>query len=94
MPNNAPIRTLLLSGNLKNNDISLKLYPISDFNKGRWNMCVAQIIYHIKDDIVDEICGISSNLIKSTTFTAQNEIQTVYQTSNMFLVTGIKNSLC
>jgi hypothetical protein len=90
MPNSAPIKTLLLSGNLKNN-ISLKLYPVSDFNQGRWNMCVTQLIYHIKQDAVDEICGISTNLIKGTKFTAENEIQTIFQPLNLFLIQGKKN---
>jgi hypothetical protein len=62
---NAPIKTLLLKGNLKDNFIAIKLHPLSEFTQGRWNCCVSQMIYYLKQDLLtDRICGLSSNLIK------------------------------
>jgi len=89
---NAPIKTLLLKGNLKNNFISAKLYPVTEFTQGRWNFCVSQMIYYLKEDLVkDKICGISTNLIKGQVFNTSNEIETVFQTLNIFLIQGKKN---
>ena len=89
---NGPIKTFYLKGNLRNNVISTTLYPISEYSQGRWNFCVSQMIYHIKqDNIQDEICGLSTNFIKSTKFTSNNQIETIYQILNVFLIQGKLN---
>ena len=50
------------------------------------------MIYHIKqDNIQDEICGLSTNFIKSTKFTSNNQIETIYQILNVFLIQGKLN---
>jgi hypothetical protein len=93
------IKTLTLKGNLKDNYISVRLYPINDFSQGRWNMCVTQLIYHLKNDVeiknvtqsVKEICGVSSNFVKGTKFNSSNELETIYQNLNLFLLQGLKN---
>jgi hypothetical protein len=50
------------------------------------------MIYYLKEDLVkDKICGISTNLIKGQVFNTSNEIETVFQTLNIFLIQGKKN---
>ena len=93
------IKTLTLKGNLKNNSISASLYPISDFSQGRWNICISQLIYHLRNEVkiddvtqsVKEICGVSTNLVKTTKVNSSNQLETVYQNLNLFLVQGQKN---
>jgi hypothetical protein len=62
-------------------------------------MCVTQLIYHLKNDVqfknvaqsVKEICSVSSNFVKGTKFNSSNELETIYQNLNLFILQGLKN---
>jgi hypothetical protein len=93
------IKTFILKGNKTKQFLSCKFHPLSDFSVGRWNICISQLIYHIKSDIVidediqtiKEVCGVSLNLVKGSQFNAANEVQTVFQNLNIFILQGKKN---
>jgi hypothetical protein len=95
-----PINTFTLRGKL-NGLCSIKLYPYNEFQQGRWNICVSQLIYHIKNDVkindkivlnYKEICGCSCNFVKTKQYSVKtNELETVFQNLNLFLIQGPKN---
>jgi hypothetical protein len=95
---NAPIKTLFLKGNLKDG-IKIKLYPFSEFQQGRWNFSISQLIFNLKNEVningkvqsVKEICGLLCNFIKGTQYSVKNEIETIYQNLYMFILQGLKS---
>jgi predicted transposase YbfD/YdcC len=94
----APIKTLYLKGTLTEG-IKIKLYPFSEFQQGRWNICISQMIFHLTNEVrikekiipIKDICAVSCNFIKVTQYSEANELQTVFQNLNIFLLQGTKN---
>jgi hypothetical protein len=87
-----PIKIVLLTGNVKSDSLFVKLHPISEYMHGRWNLCISQMIYHLKEITqVDQICGISTNFVKGTKYTESNEIETIFQPLNIFILQGKNN---
>ena len=82
----APIKSVLISGNL-NSDLIYKLYPSTEFSEGGWNMTISSIAYTFNNDIVlKELCAISSNLVKSQKLNKNSEIETYEQPFLLFLL--------
>jgi hypothetical protein len=94
----APIKSFVLKGNI-NDGIKIKLYPFSEFQQGRWNISISQLIFHLTNEVkieekvisVKEICGLSCNFIKATQYSKNNEIETIFQNLNIFILQGLKN---
>ena len=94
----APINTLTLKGKLVGG-VKIKLYPFCDFQQGRWNICISQLIYHITNEVrindrvqqIKEICGIKCNFVNSKEYSSNNEVETVFQNLNIFILQGVKN---
>jgi hypothetical protein len=93
------VKTIIVKGTITNPFLSAKLVPANDISKGRWNICVSRLIYHLKNDVfiddkkvlAQEVCSLSTNLVKGSKFTSQNEVATVFQELNMFILQGKKN---
>jgi len=91
----APINTLTLKGKL-NNPISIKLFPFNDFQQGRWNVSISQLIFHIKNEVrekdkviqIKEICGLSCNFVKTKQYSKTNELETIFQNLHLFILQG------
>jgi hypothetical protein len=88
----APITTLTLKGKLKD-PISIKLFPFNEFQQGRWNICVSQLIFHVTNDVrqMKEICGLSCNFVKTKQYSTNNELETIFQNLHLFILQGTKN---
>jgi RNA recognition motif-containing protein len=92
------IKTLLLKGNLQS-PCSIKLYPLSEYQQGRWNICIAQLIYDIKNNVeiegrvipAKEICSLTTNFVKSIQYSSTNQLTTVFQSLKVFILQGSKN---
>ena len=79
----APIKSVIVSGNLKNG-LKHSLCPRSEFSEGAWNISVSAIAVDFKIESYNELCEISCNLVKSQKFNASFEVECYDQTLNIF----------
>ena len=84
--NQAPIKSVVISGNLLNNLLTYELCPASEFSDGVWNLCNSSISYYCKAANVNEICQISCNLVKSQRYNKSFEVETYDQPFNVFKI--------
>ena len=72
MDRKAPIKSIIISGNLKNKDLKYKLCPVNEFSEGVWNVAILSIAYFCAVDNFYEHCQISCNLAKAQKFNSEN----------------------
>jgi hypothetical protein len=74
MNNQAPIKSVLVSGNL-NSSVKYKLCPPTEFREGVWNLCLSSIAFNCKTQYVKEICAISCNFVNGHRYNKNNEVE-------------------
>ena len=81
-----PIKSVIISGNLRNNKIVYKLCPVTEFSCGVWNIAIKGLSYNCKIDNYKEVCKISCNLVKGQKFNKYFEVQTYQQPFGSFIL--------
>ena len=69
MDTKAPIKSVILTGNLIKNDLIYHLCPVTEFSEGVWNICIRSIAFDCTIENFSELCQISCNVVKSQKFT-------------------------
>jgi len=85
-----PIKAVQIKGNLKNDRLSYRLCPNTEFSTGRWNTAVTSICCDCKEDI-NFFCTISSNFSVNTKYNELNDIVTYQQPLFTSLMKAEKN---
>ena len=85
MDNKGPIKSVILTGNLKQNSIKYSLCPVTEFSEGVWNITVCSIGYYCTENF-HEHCEISCNLVKAQKFNKSFEVETYNQPFAVFLL--------
>ena len=81
----APIKSVVISGNLKNNDLKYILCPSTEFSEGVWYISISSVAFSTKT-IISEICQISCNLVKAQKYRKDSyEIELYNQPFGVFL---------
>lgn len=83
MNNQGPIKSVVVSGNLKKG-LTYLLYPLTEFSEGAWNICVSAVAFNFKTENFNELCGISCNLVKAQKFNASHEVECYDEILNIF----------
>ena len=65
MDNKGPIKSVIISANLKDSKLIYKLCPVTEFSNGVWNIAVKSISFSCGIENYKELCKISCNLVKS-----------------------------
>ena len=60
-----PIKSVIISGNLKNTKLTYKLCPVTEFADGVWNIAIKCVSYVCLNENFKENCKISCNLSKA-----------------------------
>ena len=81
----APIKSIILSGNL-NQNLKYQLCPVTEVSEGVWNITVCSIGYSCDIENFSEHCEISCNLSKAQKFNETFEVQTYNQPFGVFLL--------
>ena len=81
----APIKSIAISGNLKNNDLKYILCPSTEFSEGVWYISISSVAFSTKTTI-GEICEISCNLVKGQKYKKDSyEVELYNQPFGVFL---------
>ena len=89
----SPIKSVVIAGNLQNDDLIYKLCPSTEFSEGVWNICIVSLAYFCKND-VKEVCEVSSNLVKSQKYTPNSEVELYDQPFTLFVLDSSKGQNC
>ena len=81
-----PIKSVITTGNLKENKLIYKLCPVTEFSDGVWNVAVKSISYVCQTENLKEICKITSNLSKAQKFNNSFEVESYEQPFGIFLL--------
>ena len=94
MDKKAPCKSVIISGNLKNNDLKYKLCPVNEFSEGVWNISILSIAYFCKAENFEEHCQVSCNLAKAQKFNDISfEVETYNQPFGIFLLEEGKRTI-
>lgn len=67
-----------VSGNLKQNNISYKLCPNTEFSTGKWQISISVVCLEAKEDI-NTFCSITSNFSVENRFSSKGELESYEQ---------------
>ena len=81
----APLKSVIISGNL-NNSVVYKLCPITEFSEGIWNLTLLSVGYSCNVPNFNSVCSLSCNLITSSKFNSNFEVELYEQPLGMFLI--------
>ena len=87
----APIKSVVIYGNLQNDNLTYKLCPSSEFSEGVWNICISSLGYICKTN-VNELCEVSCNLVKSQKYNNNFEVESYDEPFTLFLLESSANS--
>ena len=92
MDSQAPIKSVLITGNLKNSDLKYILCPSTEFSAGVWHMCISSVAYSSNIAQIKELCEISCNLVKAQKYSASSyEVESYNQPFAIFLLEDSKS---
>ena len=91
MEHQGPIKSIIISGNLQNDDLVYKLCPSTEFSEGVWNIAVIGISYSCDIRDVEELCEISCNIVKAQKYNNSFEVQSYNQPFAIFLLESKKS---
>ena len=86
------IKSVLLKGNFKENQLTYHPCPSSEFSSGAWNLCVNSISYKCNNQNFKSHCSISCNFVRGQKFSENQDSVLTYQLPlHLFLIeTGEK----
>ena len=84
MDRKAPCKSIIISGNLKDEKLKYQLCPVNEFSEGVWNITVLSIGYSSAVKNFKEHCQISCNLCKSQRFNDSFEIELYEEPFGLF----------
>ena len=93
MDKKAPCKSVIISGNLKNNDLKYKLCPVNEFSEGVWNITILSIAYFCKVENFEEHCQVSCNLAKAQKFNDTFQVQLYEEPFALFLLKHGKQTI-
>ena len=70
---NSVIKSVLLSGNTRTN-ISYTCYPVNEFSRGRWQMCVNSLSYET-EELLSLSCVVTCNFVMGQLRTKNGDIR-------------------
>ena len=83
--NSAPVKSVIISGNL-NDSVVYKLCPITEFSEGVWTLTLLSIGYSYNVANFNSVCSLSCNLITSSKFNSNFEVELYEQPLGMFIL--------
>ena len=81
-----PIKSVIVSGNLKDSKLTYKLCPVTEFSDGVWNIAIRCVSYNCQNQNFKENCKISCNLSKAQKFNNSFEVESYEQPFGLFLL--------
>ena len=73
------IKSVLLKGDFKQNQLSYRPCPNSEFAQGVWNVAISSLTYKCNDPNFESHCSISCNFVRGQKYSAAEDSVVTYQ---------------
>ena len=93
MDKKAPIKSIVITGNLNNTDLKYQLCPVNEFSEGVWNIAILSIAYLCSIQNFKEHCQISCNLATSQKFSENFQVELYQEPFALFTLEEVNKTI-